>query len=160
MRSEDLCRTNRQADQGLFPTALLLSEVLERIGPALEGRAGARWPPVWACTWVLPPCCDWYEPLPDPPTNTVEVLGINNFALRRRHRYGTVLLDMSTHRPLDVLADRRAETVVEWLRAHHGIEVICRDCAGVYTQAARAGVPEAIEVANRWQLWHDLAEKV
>lgn len=67
---------------------------------------------------------------------------------------------MDTHRPVDVLTDRKAGTVAEWLTAHPGTQVIRRDRADAYAEAARAGASEAIEVADRWHLRHNLAEAV
>jgi transposase len=93
------------------------------------------------------------------PKGSPEVLGLDDFVFRKGLRYGTILIDLQTSTPVDLLPNREKATVEKWLKEHPGAKVVSRDRSAVFADAIREGAPEAIHVADRFHLLGRFDEK-
>src|SRR5215218_7675856 len=135
-----------------------LHEVLKLVGFALSGEAGARLiqrlgmvaSPTTLLRYVRGAATAAY-PAP-------EAISVDDFALLRGRRYGTIIVDLERHRPIELLPDRSAGTLSAWLKEHPAVRIIGRDRSTEYERGIEEGAPTAVEVLDRWHLLKNLRE--
>ena len=91
---------------------------------------------------------------------TPVVVGIDDWAITRGHRYGTIVVDLERRCPIEVLDGRESTSVADWLQQHPSIKVVARDRAGAYSEAVQKAIPHAQQVADRWHFLANLRETV
>ena len=85
---------------------------------------------------------------------------IDDFALKKGERYGTILVDLERPRPIEIPPDREASTVMAWLKEHPDVDLVSRDRASTYARAVKQRTPHAQQVADRWHLLANLRETI
>ena len=86
------------------------------------------------------------------------IVGVDEWSFHKGHRYGTIVVDLERQQVIELLPERNAESLAQWLKAHPEVEMVSRDRASVYRDGIEQGAPNAIQIADRWHLLKNLKE--
>jgi transposase len=137
-----------------------LREALVALGLATSAEVSERLAPSLGMHVSAPTLLRRVRTIACPPPTSVRILGIDDWAWKKGQTYGTLLVDLERRRPIELLPDRKQQTIEAWLLTHPEIEVISRDRGGEYAAAARKGAPQAQQIADKFHLLLNLREKL
>jgi transposase len=135
-----------------------LADALRELTFLVGGEAAARIAKAFGLIVSPDALCDSLKKAKPADVQDPRFLGVDDFAFRRGQHYGTILVDLEKHCPIDLLPDRDAESLAQWLKNHSGVQIVTRDRAEVYKNGITVGAPNAVQVADRWHLLKNLGD--
>jgi transposase len=139
---------------------LRLAHRLLAYGLALGGKAGARLAARLGLSTSPATLLRLVQAATTPAPTAPRIIGVDEWAWRRGHRYGTLLVNLEDHRVVDLLPDRAAESLAAWLAQHPTVAIVCRDRSALYADGIQRGAPQALQVVDRFHLVDNLREAV
>ncbi|WP_455755188.1 transposase [Streptomyces microflavus] len=136
-----------------------LTSQVSAVVKELCGRAAARLSRSLAVPMSFATALRLLRRIPIPVVRTPRVVGVDDFALRRRHRYATIIIDAETGERIDVLPGREAAGLEAWLLEHPGVEtVLLLECSrrldlalNTVKRYSRIPEPPADRIAPRYR---------
>jgi transposase len=135
-----------------------LREALQSVGVTTNGADGARLFARLSMPTTGKTIIRRVLQLPQPSEGSVRKVGIDEWAWKKGHTYGTILVDLEKRRVVQLLGDRSVETSKAWLRKHAEIDLVSRDRGKIFREAATDGAPQAKQVVDRFHLQKNFAE--